>query len=456
MSSASTRGGLLRVLGLITGLAITFGGIVSLGILRAPGEVAAQLPDPWWYMATWIAAGVFVLFSTASAAELATALPRAGAYYVYAHRSLGPFVGFVSGWTDWLNWCGATAMTIVVINEYLHLLTPDIPKYSLPLCLAIAVIFALIQWRGVKWGTSLHNAASMVKAIVFAVLIIACFVLAGSGESETAVSAAALTDMPAGWALVMAFIVALRGVLYAYDGWVFTAYFSEEMADPGRTIPRSMFVGVGIVIAVYLLINIALLRMLPMSEIVGAELAVGRAVETLLGPLAETVITAFLTGFLIVGINLGYMFAARVIYAMSTDGLFFKQCRRVNRGGTPTAGLVASLAATIVFLLFSGSFVRLVEALAFFTVVNYAILFLSVFILRRKEPDLPRPYRAWGYPWTTALTLAGAVAFLAGNIIGGTGVSLTALAVVVASYPLYLLFRRINRRFSGSSAGTTA
>jgi len=442
MPSPPSQSGLLRVLGLITGLAITFGGIVSLGILRAPGEVAAQLPDPWWYMATWIAAGVFVLFSTAAAAEMATALPRAGAYYVYAHRTLGPFVGFVSGWTDWLNWCGATAMTIVVINEYLHLLTPAIPRFSLVLSLAIAVTFALVQWRGVKWGTGLHNAASMVKAAIFAVLIIACFVLAGGGASET--GSTALPPMPAGWAVAMAFIVALRGVLYAYDGWVFTAYFSEEMEDPGRTIPRSMFLGVGIVIAVYLLINIALLRMLPMSEIVGAELAVARVVETVFGPLAETLITAVLTGFLIVGINLGYMFAARVIYAMSTDGLFFRQCRRVNRGGTPTVALVASLAVTIVFLLFSGSFVRLVEALAFFTVVNYGILFLSVFILRRKEPDLPRPYRAWGYPWTTALTLAGAVAFLAGNIIGGTGVSLTALFVVILSYPLYLLFRRIN------------
>ena len=441
-SSAPSRGGLLRVLGLLTGLAITFGGIVSLGILRAPGEVAAQLPDPWWYMATWISAGGFVLFSTASAAELATALPRAGAYYVYAHRSLGPFVGFVSGWTDWLNWCGATAMTIVVINEYLHLLTPDIPKYSLSLCLAIAISFALIQWRGVKWGTGVHNIASMIKAAIFAVLIVACFVLAGGGGTEA--EADVLPDMPAGWAVAMAFIVALRGVLYAYDGWVFTAYFSEEMEDPDRTIPRSMFVGVGIVIAVYLLINIALLRMLPMSDIAGAELAVGRAVETVFGPVAETIITASLTGFLIVGINLGFMFAARVIYAMSTDGLFFRQCRRVNRGGTPTVALAASLAVTVVFLLFSGSFVLLVEALAFFTVVNYAILFLSVFILRRKEPDLPRPYRAWGYPWTTALTLAGALAFLAGNIIGGTGVSLTALAVVAASYPLYLLFRRIN------------
>ena len=442
MSSSSSPGGLLRVLGLITGLAITFGGIVSLGILRAPGEVAAQLPDPWWYMATWIAAGVFVIFSTASAAELATALPRAGAYYVYAHRSLGPFVGFVSGWTDWLNWCGATAMTIIVINEYLHLLNAGIPRFSLSLCLAIAVSFAVIQWRGVKWGTGVHNVASMIKAVIFAVLIIACFVLTGGvGPAD---EAAALPSMPAGWAVAMAFIVALRGVLYAYDGWVFTAYFSEEMEDPGRTIPRSMFIGVGIVIAVYLLINIAVLRMLPMSEIVGAELAVGRAVEAVFGPLAEILITAFVTGFMIVGINLGYMFAARVIYAMSTDGLFFRQCRRVNKGGTPTVALLASLAATIIFLLFSGSFVQLVEALAFFTVVNYAILFLSVFILRRKEPDLPRPYRAWGYPWTTALTLAGALAFLVGNIIGGTGVSLTALVVVVLSYPLYLLFRWIN------------
>ncbi|MCY4543718.1 MAG: APC family permease [Gemmatimonadetes bacterium] len=451
MSSPSSPGGLLRVLGLITGLAITFGGIVSLGILRAPGEVAAQLPDPWWYMATWIAAGVFVIFSTASATELATALPRAGAYYVYAHRTLGPFVGFVSGWTDWLNWCGATAMTIIVINEYLHLLSASIPRFSLSLCLAIAVSFAVIQWRGVKWGTGVHNVASMIKAVIFAVLIIACFVLTGGEGSE--VEAAALPTMPMGWAAVVAFIVALRGVLYAYDGWVFTAYFSEEMEDPGRTIPRSMFMGVGIVIAVYLLINIAVLRMLPMSEIVGAELAVGRAVEAVFGPLAETLITAFVTGFMIVGINLGYMFAARVIYAMSTDGLFFRQCRRVNKGGTPTVALLASLAATIIFLLFSGSFVRLVEALAFFTVVNYAILFLSVFILRRKEPDLPRPYRAWGYPWTTALTLAAALAFLAGNIIGGTGVSLTALVVVVLSYPLYLLFRRINREADRKETG---
>jgi len=442
VTTSSSGKGLLRVLGLITGLAVTFGGIVGLGILRVPGEVAAQLPDTWWYMATWIAAGIFVLLSTASVAEMATALPRAGAYYVYAQRTLGSFVGFVSGWTDWLNWCGATAMTIIVINEYLHLMITEIPQFSLSLSLAIAIAFALIQWRGVKWGTGLHTAASMLKAIIFAALIISCFVLTGGGGPEPEVDPP--LSMPGGWALVFAFIVALRGILYAYDGWVFTAYFSEEIENPGRTIPRSMFMGVGIVIVVYLLINIALLRLIPISEIAGSELAVGRAVELILGPLAETVVTAILTGFMILGINLGYMFAARVIYAMSRDGLFFKQCQKVNQGGTPTVALVATVAVTIIFLLFSTSFVHLVEALAFFTVVNYVILFLSVFILRRKEPDLPRPYRAWGYPWTTVLTLTGAIFFLIGNIVSGTGVSLTALIVVGLSYPMYLMFRRVN------------
>ncbi len=443
MPSPEPRRGLIRVLGLITGLAITFGGIVSLGILRVPGEVAAQLPDPWWYMAPWVVAGLFVLLSTASAAEMATTLPRAGAYYVYARRTLGPFVGFVSGWTDWLNWCGATAMSIIVINEYLHLLIPNIPRFDLSLVITIAVIFALIQWRGVKWGTGLHNAASMIKAVIFAVLIIGCFVLVNKDSIEADVVSPP-QFLSSGWALIMAFIIALRGVLYAYDGWVFTAYFSEEIENPGTTIPRSMFIGVGVVIVVYLIVNIALVRMLPMSELVGEKLAVSKVVEMMFGSSAETFITAVLTGFMILGINLGYMFASRIIYAMSSDGLFLKQCQHVNQGGTPTVALTASLIVTILFLLFSSSFAQLVEALAFFTVVNYVILFLSVFILRKKEPNLPRPYRAWGYPWTTAATLIVSVAFLFGNIVGGTDVSLTALSVLILSYPLYLLFRWLN------------
>ena len=150
-SSSSSSQGLLRVLGLVTGLAVTFGGIVGLGILRAPGEIASQLPDPWWYMSVWVIAGLFALLGTASAAEMATSLPRAGAYYAYAHRAFGPFVGFVSGWTDWLNWCGATAVTIIVIIEYLHLLTPAVSSENIPLAAAIAVAFAPVQCRGVRW-----------------------------------------------------------------------------------------------------------------------------------------------------------------------------------------------------------------------------------------------------------------------------------------------------------------
>lgn len=438
-SESSSERGLLRVLGLVTGLAVTFGGIVSLGILRAPGEVASQLPHPIWYMSVWVIAGLFVLLGTASAAEMATALPRAGAYYAYAHRAFGPFIGFVSGWTDWLNWCGATAMTIIVIIEYLHLLTPMISSVNLPLAMAIAVAFALVQWRGVRWGSGVHNVTSIIKSMIFAALIIACFALGGDTATQATPAA---PPMPGGWSLVMAFVIALRGVIYAYDGWVFTAYFSEEMQDPGRMIPRAMFGGVGIVISVYLLINIAVLRMLPMSEIAGAELAVGKAIETIFGPMAETFITAMLTGFMLIGINLGYMLASRVVYAMSCDGLFFARCRTVNDGGTPTIALAASVAATLVFLLFSSTFARLIEVLAFFTVVNYVILFLAVFTLRRREPDLPRPYRAWGHPWSTGIALIGAVFFLIGTIAGGTETGLYALGLVAISYPVYAVFRR--------------
>lgn len=442
--SPSSSQGLLRVLGLVTGLAVTFGGIVSLGILRAPGEIAEQLPDPWWYMSVWIIAGLFALLGTASAAEMATSLPRAGAYYAYAHRAFGPFVGFVSGWTDWLNWCGATAVTIIVIIEYLHLLTPAVSSENIPLAAAIAVAFALVQWRGVRWGSGVHNVTSIIKSLIFAALIITCFIIGGGAAMPEA--AAETPQMPGGWTLIMAFVVALRGVIYAYDGWVFTAYFSEEMKDPGRMIPRAMFGGVWIVITVYLLINIAVLRMLPMSEIAGAELAVGKAIESVFGAMAETFITAMLTGFMLIGLNLGYMLASRVVYAMSCDGLFFANCKTVNKGGTPTIALAASVAATLVFLFFSSTFAKLMEVLAIFTVVNYVILFLAVFTMRRREPDLPRPYKAWGHPWSTGIALVGGIAFLVGTIISGTTTVIYALVLVAVSSPVYVLFRRVKRR----------
>ena len=437
---SSEQGGLLRVLGLVTGLAVTFGGIVGLGILRAPGEVASQLPDPWWYMSVWIIAGLFVLLGTAAAAEMASSLPRAGAYYAYAHRAFGPFIGFVSGWTDWLNWCGATAVTIIVIIEYLNLLTPVIPSENIPLAVVFAIAFALIQWRGVRWGSGLHNVTSIIKSLIFAALIIACFII-GGGET-TSETLPSTPQVPGGWALIMAFVVAMRGVIYAYDGWVFTAYFSEEMKDPGRMIPRSMFGGVGLVIVVYLLINIAVLRMLPMSEIAGAELAVGKAIESVFGTMAETFITAMVTGFMLIGLNLGYMLASRVVYAMSCDGLFFAKCKTVNEGGTPTFALAVSVAATLVFLAFSSTFAKLMEVLAFFTVVNYVILFLAVFTMRRREPDLPRPYKAWGHPWTTGIALIGSIAFLIGTIVSGSTTGLYALVLVAISTPVYMLFRK--------------
>jgi basic amino acid/polyamine antiporter, APA family len=415
---------------------VTVGGIISMGILRMPGQVAEQLPDPWWYMAVWIAAGLFALLGTTAAAELATALPRAGGYYVYAHRAFGPFVGFVSGWTDWLVWCGSITATTFVIMEYLHLLIQDLPDQDVLVAIAMTVAFAMLQWRGVRWGSNIHNVTSIIKTLIFLFLIGACFFV---DIGPTAVS-----DAPAissGYSIFGAFVISLQGVIYAYDGWVFSAYFSEEVKDPGKNIPKAMFGGILFVIGVYLIINLALLRMLPMEQIAGSELAIGIVVQNLFGPSTQTILTAVFTGFMIIGLNLGFMIASRVVYAMSVDGLFMKKGTTVNEGGTPTNALLATVVAAVIFLV-TGTFEDVLAILSFFAVVNYAFLFSALFTLRRNEPDLPRPYRAWGYPWTTGLTLIGSVVFLAGLVMNDTTNSLYAVGLVALSYPVYRILQR--------------
>ena len=429
--SRNQKRGLLRVLGIVFGLTVTVGGIISMGILRMPGVVAAQLPDPWWYMSVWIAAGLFALLGTTAAAELATALPRAGGYYVYAHRAFGPYVGFVSGWTDWLVWCGSITATIFVILEYSHLLLPDLPDQDMIIAIILTVAFAMLQWRGVRWGSYIHNVSSFIKTLVFICLIGACFLV------DIDISEASSPALSSGYSIFGAFVISLQGVIYAYDGWAFSAYFSEEVKDPGRNLPKAMFGGILFVIGVYLIVNFALLRMLPMHQIAGSELAIGVVVENIFGPAAQTVLTAIFTGYMIIGLNLGYMIASRVVYAMSVDGLFLDRATNVNVGGTPTNALLATVVMALLMLA-TGTFEDVLAILSFFAVVNYAFLFAALFTLRRTEPDLPRPYRAWGYPWTTGLTLIGSVVFLVGLVMNDSTNSLYAAILVALSYPVYL------------------
>ena len=254
--------------------------------------------------------------------------------------------------------------------------------------------------------------------------------------------------MPAGLSLLAALVLALQGVIYTYDGWYSTVYFGEEVQDSARNIPRAMVGSVLLVIGIYLLFNLALIYVLPIQQLAGEKLAAGAAAVRIFGPRGATVIGAVAILSLLASVNGNTLTAPRVIYAMSRDRLFWRGASRVNRGGTPTVSLAISTVVAVAMIIFSGTFGRLLAALAFFFVTDYTLVFLSVFVLRRREPDTPRPYRAWGYPLTTALALAGSVAFLVGAIKDDTENSVFALKLLAASLPVFLLLRLWRRVFA--------
>jgi APA family basic amino acid/polyamine antiporter len=435
----------LRVLGVGFGLAVIVGNTIGAGILRAPGDVAKQLPHAWLFLTVWVAGGAYALLGANAVAELGTMIPRSGGQYVFARRALGDYAGFLVGWSDWLSTCGTTAAVSVVIGDYAGALLPALAGRTASVAVAVAVLFALIQWRGIRWGGSVQNLTSLVKCLAFGALIIACFALGGGAHVATADAA----RLPQGLTLGLSVVLALQAVIYTYDGWAGVVYFSEEVRDPARDIPRALFGGVLLVLAIYLLVNLALLYVLPLSRVAGSDLAVGAAAQEVFGASGDRVLRALTIVSMLSGLNAYHLMATRVLFAMSRDRLFSERAARVNAGGTPTVALFVSCAVAVLFILLSGTFAKIIAGLAFFFVANYTMTFASLFVLRRREPRAARPFRAWGYPWTTALALAGSVAFLVGavaaDLAGETRDSLYALSLLVASYPLFRLVKLIER-----------
>jgi APA family basic amino acid/polyamine antiporter len=287
---------------------------------------------------------------------------------------------------------------------------------------------------GVKWGGRAQDLTSFLKALAFLVLIAACFWLGGRNPA-----AAAIVPVREG-SLLLAYILALQGVIYTYDGWTGPLYFSEELRDPGRQIPRSMFGSLLAVAAIYLLINLAFVYALPLSALAGSPLAAARVAEAIFGPYGDTVVRLVVVLAIPSAVNACLLMSSRVLYGISRDGIGFHFATRVNEGGTPTVALVASGLVSLVFA--TGRFQRAIAVAAFFFVADYALSFLAVFVLRRREASAPRPYRAFGHPWTTGLVLVGSIAFLISAVASDTKNSLWALGLLGVSYPAFRLTRR--------------
>lgn len=430
-----THGHLLRVLGVGFGLAVIIGNTIGAGIFRGPGTIAEQLPSPAPFLLVWLAGGIYALLGAISLAELGTMLPRSGGQYVFARYALGEYAGFVVGWSDWISSCGSTAAVSLLIGTFSGALFPALAGKAAPIAAAVAIFFALLQWRGIVWGSNTQNFTSLIKALAFLALIVAGFKFGGHGALTTSSSntATAIT--------LSAIIVSLQSAIYTYDGWAGVIYFSEEVKHSERDIPRSLFGGVLLITTIYLLVNISLLYVLPISQIAGKEFAAGEAANVIFGAHGDTIFRCLTIASMLSAINALHLMATRVVFAMSRDGLFSTKAAVVNEGGTPTVSLLLSTLVSLLFIVFGQRFERVITVLAFFFVAQYILSFISLFVLRRREPDKPRPYRAWGYPFTTALALIGSLLFLGGAAVADTSNSLYALLLLAVSYPIFRLLK---------------
>jgi APA family basic amino acid/polyamine antiporter len=428
------RRSLLRVLGLTFGLAVIIGNTIGAGIFRTPGEIAAHLPTFWPFLSVWIIGGIYALLGANALAELGTLLPKSGGQYVFVRHALGDYAGFIVGWSDWISTCGTTALVSIVIGEYAIHLVPHLRAVEV-VAIAVIAVLTLVQWLGVKWGGWSQDITSLLKALAFLFLIGACFLLGNRNP------AASSMEVEHEGSMLLAFVLALQAVIYTYDGWSAVIYFSEEVKEPEKNIPRAMFGGLIAVIVIYMLLNIAFLRVVPLPTIAGEKLAAGVVAQHLFGPLGDPILRSLTIAALISAVNSYVLMAPRVLFAMSRDGLFWRGASEVNAGGTPDVALIFSSLMATAFIV-SGKFDQVIAALAFFFVANYTLSFTALFVLRRREPDAPRPFRAIGHPFTTGLALLASIGFLIGAVVSDTRNSLYALVVLALSYPMYLLFKR--------------
>jgi basic amino acid/polyamine antiporter, APA family len=425
------------------GISAAVGNAIAAGIVRTPGDIAKSLPNAWLFIGVWIIGGLYALFGASSMAELGAAIPRSGGQYNYSRRALGDYAGFIVGWSDWLSTCG-TAAVAIVIAEYSGHLIPILAGHVKLISAALVLGFGILQWRGVRWGSGAQLLTAALKTAALVILVLACFLLGAHARAAAPLSTAALPAMPAGWPLVVALVLGLQAVVYTVDGWDGVIYFGEEVREPGRDIPRAIFGSVFTVMGIYLLLNLVALYVLPMNEIAGNNFVLGTMTDRVFGRFGDPIIRSIMIISMLSNLNSNLLFSSRTLHAMSCDGLFFRRVSNVNAGGTPALSLFLSTLVSLFFVL--GSFERVIAMLSFFFVANYTLTYTSLFILRRREPQMNRPYRAWGYPWTTGIALGASALFLIASIATDRENAPLALAMLVLSYPVYLVLKWAKNR----------
>jgi APA family basic amino acid/polyamine antiporter len=425
-------------LGVADAALLVVGSIVGAGIFLVSPFVAMNVRSPAAFLAAWLLGGFIALAGALSNGELGGLFPRSGGEYVYLREAYGPLFGFLSGWTAfWIAFPGSVAALAGGFGSNLAALLGVSGRYS-PMAIGVVAIGALtlVNILGLQIGKWVQNSLSAAKLLVFAVLLVLAFLVHRGALPRSAPIVASATGGPAG-----GIAAALVPVLFAYTGWNAATYVAGEMREPTRGLGRALALGTGLCIVLYLAINIAYLRAMPLSELgaitdparVTAIRLGGQAAAQVLGPLVAVCVLSSLQATVLVG--------PRVYHAMAADGLFFAPLARIHpKLHTPVAALTAQAVIAVVQLV-SGSFDQLLT-FAMFAIVAFSTLAVAaVFVLRIRRPLAVRPFRVPGYPVVPALFVAVNTWVLWSIVAQGARAALVGLAIVATGVPAYVVFR---------------
>lgn len=422
---------LRRVLNAALGAAIVVGGSIGIGILSTPGLVAGLLSDPLLILACWLIAGVLALLGANIYAELATTFPQAGGPYVYLRRAAGPFAGFVTGWADAVVSIMAIAATAALIGEYLE--SPNAGRHEIAAGLIVAL--GLVNWFGLKVGARAQQALTLFKLGGLLLLAVGCFLIGGLSVDLKPAATKPLT--------IAAFVGALVLITETYAGWNSAAYFAEEDKDAGKNIPRALFWGIAAMMGAYLLVNAGLLVVLDLSTLSRSQLPAGDAAKLVFGPASTGLVRIFIVVSLLGILNVTVMFSPRILFAMSRGGALPARLSSLNRFATPAPALICSLLPAVV-LAAAQSFDVLFRITAFLGLSINSALYASLFILRRTEPLLERPFRARWYPWAPLIVLLLSLGLLVSFLATDPQPGLWGIGAVALSWPVYMGLRAKN------------
>jgi APA family basic amino acid/polyamine antiporter len=433
---SESKNELKKVLGAGFGIAVMVGGTIGVGILRTPGTIAGMIDNYWLILSCWIIGGVYVLLGAGPFAEMATMLPKAGGPYNYVKRAFGDYSGFLTGWFDYILNAIAPAYFCIVIGEYMALLFPPLKGSETYLAIGFLVLFFLYHLSGVKNGSIAQQITSVLKVLFFTALIASCFII--KVDVKQFEKAATLFE----GGMLLGFLKSIQLVMGAYNGWWSNSFFAEEDEDPSKNIPKSLYTGGILVMAIYVILNVAFFYVLPISAVANSPLVASDVTRVVFGESGATFVIVISIVSLVSILNAYMMIPPRILFGLSRDGFFIKAGTSVNKGGTPVLAL--ALSGVISFALIAGkaSFQQLFSLASFMSIVVMAFTFSAHIKLRNSEPNLPRPYKSWGYPLTTILVLIITIGMFIGFAIGDT-YNLVLVAVLgVVSYPAYKLITR--------------